>query len=392
MGRSNWGLRTCKKASCDNKPTSALNDGMMHGKQNDVFERIPPEVAFLILAHLDNRSFWMARRTHRVFRLEHDASEVQRRKAYWWLRTSPEQAIARGRSNVLLFLKEHKRIPPNFLPWKAVVEAGHVRALETALTVFPADFGQSAVDGAILRGHTDLVLRMHSLSELSIANSISTALREERTGMVLALCRAASVRYWGLWSLIAARHGHLACLQLFLDRSRGPPQDPVHLAIEAVHADAHNDGGARTLCFLRGRFPDAVNCDRLFDAALYRGYADICAKILTRASPPLDLQSKIETAAASGVGVGVRILLNLDSALCLQRALDRVARRVKRLRMVPPSTEKPARHDALCALVEADPARALDPRRAFKIFLAGGMLGHAAYLAEHYPSCCCCEQ
>ncbi|AVK75279.1 hypothetical protein pqer_cds_857 [Pandoravirus quercus] len=384
MGRSNWGLRTCKKASCDNKPTSALNDSMMHGKQDDVFERIPPEVAFLILAHLDNRSFWMARRTHRVFRLEHAASEVQRRKAYWWLRTSPEQAIARGRGDVLLFLKEHRRIPPNFLPWKAVVEAGHVRALETALTVFPADFGQSAVDGAILRGHTDLVLRMHSLRELSIANSISTALRMERTGMALALCGAAADKDWVAWAHVAAERAHLALLQLFLDRCRTQRPTPTDLATRAVHAE-FDDLAGRTFGFLINRFPSAVEWDRVFDAALERGRAGICIMTFGHVSCPLDLQSRLEQASVDARGDRVRILLQLDPTLCLQRALDCVARRIEAKRLTCASTTGPIRFDALCALVEADPARALNARRAFETFHAGGMLGHAAYLAARYP-------
>nr|UDO47171.1 ankyrin repeat protein [Pandoravirus massiliensis] len=356
---------------------------MAHSEQDNIFGHIPPEVASLILAHLDDRSFWMARRAHRVFRLDHTASDAQRRVAYWWLRKSAEQAIARGRADVLLFLQKRKRIPRNFSPWQAVDGAGHARALEAALAVFPADFGRLHTDGAVAAGHTDLVLRMHSLREFSIADSICAALRAERTGMALALCRAAAVKDWAAWACIAARHGHIACLQLFLDRCRTQRPTPTNLATEAVYAK-FNERTGRTFGFLVGRFPNSVKWDRVFDVALERERADICAMARVHASSSLDLQSRLEQASADAHGPRVRILLQLDPMLCLQRALDSVARRIDGKCLAHPSTVAPNKMDVLCALVEADPARTLDARRAFETFRDGGMIGHAAYLAARY--------
>ncbi|WBR14846.1 Ankyrin repeat protein [Pandoravirus kuranda] len=356
---------------------------MTHSDQNDFFGRIPPEVALPVLARLDDRSFWMARRAHRVFRLEHAASDAQRRVAYWWLRTSPERAIEHGRGDVLLFLQKRKRIPPRFSPWKAVVNAGHVRALETALAVFPADFGRPAIDGAILHGHTDLVLRMHSLRELSIADSISAALCTGRTGMALALCRASTIKDWAAWAHVAARHGHLACLQLFLDHWHTQSPTPTDLAVEAACA-RYDDQARRTLGFLTDRFPNTIEWDRVFDAALDHERGNVCAMAHAHASSSLDLQSRLEQASADAHGPRVRILLQLDPTLCLQRALDRVAHRIDSKCLTYPSTTTPNKMDSLCALVEADPAHTLDARQAFETFRDGGMIGHAAYLAARY--------
>lgn len=364
---------------------------MAHSQQNDIFGRIPPEVALLILAHLDDRSFWMARRAHRVFRLEHTASDAQRRVAYWWLRTSPERAIERGRSDVLLFLRERKRIPLNFSPWSALVRHGRARALETALAAFPADYDQSIVNRAIANGHTDLVLRMHSQRELSITDSISAALRAERSGMALALCRAAAVKDWPAWARVAAQCGHVAFIQLFLGRCHTQQRPtPTDLASEAVYAE-HDRAARRTLGFLIDRFPNTIEWGRVFDVAIEQARSYVCVMARAHASPSLDLQSRLDQAFVYARGDCVRILLQLDPTLCLQRALDRIADKVERSRLDGPSTVVLQGLDALCALVEADTARALDPRRAFEAFYATGMLGRAAYLTGHYTRYYPCE-
>lgn len=362
---------------------SAQRRRMARSEQDGIFGHIPPEVVFLILARLDDRSFWAARRTHRVFRVEHSASEIQRRVAHWWLRTHPEQAIARGRTDVLLFLQRRRRIPPDYSPWLGVVCAGHVRALETALAAFPANYDQWIIVGAVLGGHTDLVLRMHSLREFSIADSISAALRAERAGMALALCRAATVKEWSAWARVAARHGHLACLQLFLGHCHAQSPTPTDLAIEAVHA-VYDDQARRTLGFLIDRFPNTIEWHQVFDVALGCARVDICTMAHTHASPSLDLQSRLDQACVYTHGHRVRILLRLDPTLDLQRALDHVARKIEG-KCLAQLTIGPSEMSALCALVEADPARTLDARRAFETFRAGGMIGHAAYLTARYP-------
>lgn len=351
---------------------------MAHSEQDNMFGRIPPEVASLILAHLDDRSFWMARRTHRVFRLEHTVSDAERRVAYWWLRTSPEQAIARGRTDVLLFLQKRKRIPPNFSPWGAVVRAGHVHALETALALFPADFGQRCIDDAVTAGHTDLVLRMHFLTGTLIDDSLSKALCAERVNIALALCRAATVKKWAEWSLISAKHGHIACVQLFLDRCRGAQPSPMDLAMAAV---CGTGDAVRTLDFVRNRFPGAIQWHQVFDAAVERERYNTCAVARKHAPSPLNLQRRLERAATRGCDVYVQNLLRFDSTLRIQRALDLAVRKIN-------GSNRPIRvghFAALYRIIEADHARTLDPRQAFEMFSVLHMRDAAAYLVEQYP-------
>jgi len=184
-----------------------------------MWEHLMPELVRLIIGYTNDRDFWSARKSHRMFRLDHTTAEMERRVARKWVRVSPERACRCGRADVLSFLYDKRRVQRTFSPLKIIAEKGDEAML--ALVVARSEtriYGSDEIlpgchlDMAIDHGHCSVLLGMCRLYEGAPARALYYALRKGRLDIAQSVYKALDMRPHEL-ATASAKTDHVETLE-----------------------------------------------------------------------------------------------------------------------------------------------------------------------------------
>jgi len=266
-----------------------------------------PELVRLIIGHTNDRDFWSARQSHRMFRLRHTAAELERRVAYRWTRVSPEHACRCKRADVLSFLYRRRRVPRTFAPWPIVAETGDDATLAVIVRHGPrilAGDGGSIIAMAIDHGHLNVVLSACTLFNKMGDHAMHYALRRKRPDIALAVYKALDAVPHDL-----ARAGARAdCVETVEAVIRDHPS----VSLTDIAETAADNGSLSVICHIMATRHASPSWHGPFLSAIKHGYlrvvrAIVCSEALVG---PLDLKLAIGEAAARGHTAIVDFLLD----------------------------------------------------------------------------------
>jgi hypothetical protein len=188
------------------------------------------------MEHLGHRDYWMARKAHRVFRVDHaGAPRLRARRAYLWTRVDPDEACRRGRTDILRFLYEHHRVPRTTSARSHATRCGDRAIFMLAIEREPLDPRSqrfsSEIRTAVTRGHVDLALDMYRhYGRVDYESDVSTPCPSSSSELISQKWCSMTFDYKQAnrtaWIRIAATHGCFgAVTSISVDRDATHPDD-----------------------------------------------------------------------------------------------------------------------------------------------------------------------
>lgn len=277
---------------------------------------LPHEIVSCVLDLLKDEDFCAARRAHRVFWVRGGVRSLQRRREQRWLRTSPERAVALGRTDVLEFLQRRRRIPRTFNVWSHVERGDHADLVRLALEWDPTPAKiATAMGTAAHRGHLSVLCILFDVAPTAAVALAYQALTGGHHGVLRFLYAATPPEQRFTWFDIAIAE-HLVDAVRFLIGE----EDRPHLG--AIADTAAGRGRINILRLIKEIEPTFSWDDALRHAIQGDSAAAICFIYDNGAGERPDMHAMFLHAARHDRYEDLMFLGRRDPSLSLQSALD----------------------------------------------------------------------